>query len=339
MKESTYGTAENQKPQIDRTAEYTGGTVDYSVIEGSSRHNPVLIVPGFTGGRVALGGFAHELNYEGDREVIYSNQPVLDKQAKNELSIIDHHAQAILSIIKNEGLEDSPVDFVTHSMGAITAVRAAELAKFQGIRSFDSSQGSHAVFIAPAGSNDKENVFYLSGRWLKFITKDTFYKGQLDPTGEMSRAGVKNFWNDPSKTAKEIWELRKKAENSRGNTTKTDKEIRESRKKIDIYNYLGEWGLKPFVLGFASDSMYPDKVVGKVLENAGESLSGYAVPVDSGGIGAANVLDFWKKSGNRPRHIIRTKKAWAHHYRNANHADLQYHPERSVKAILQHLDR
>jgi pimeloyl-ACP methyl ester carboxylesterase len=318
VKESTPGTTENQNHQIDRTAEYSGGTVDYSVLEGSSRHNPVIVVPGFTGGRVTLGGFAHELNYEGNRDVIYSEQPVLSKSIKNDLSVIDHHAQAILSIIKNEGLEDGPVDFVTHSMGAMTAVRAAELAELENIRSFDFDQGSHTVFIAPAGSNDKENLFFLGGRWAKFITKNTFYRRQLDPTGEMAKADLKNFRRDPAKTVREIWELRKKS---------------------DIYSYLGRLGLKPFVLGFANDSMYPDKVIGKVLEAAGESLSGYAVPVDNGGIGAANVRDFRKKSGYQPWQLVQTKKAWAHHYRNANHADLQHHPQRTVKAVLQHLDR
>jgi hypothetical protein len=315
VKESTSGTAENQKPQINKTAEYNGGSVDYSVIEGSAEHNPILIVPGFTGGRTALQSFANELNDGSGRQVIFPDQPVLDKQQKNGLPIIDHHALALLSIIKNEKLEDSSVDFITHSLGAMIAVRAAELAKVQGIKSFESREGSHAIFVAPAGSNDKENIIFLGGRWVKFITKDTFYREQLDPTGEMKKAGQKNFSNNLGKTAKEVLELRKKS---------------------TIYSYIGDTGLKPFVLGYANDSMFPDKVIRRVLENSGTNLAGYSVPIDNGGVGAGNFEEFKAKTGLRSKEA---RQKWAHHYRNANHADLQYHPERTVKAILQVIDR
>jgi pimeloyl-ACP methyl ester carboxylesterase len=315
VNESAYSSTENQKYHIDRTAEYSGGTVVYSVIEGSTELNPVLVIPGFTGGRVALQKFAEELNSLGDREVIFSDQPVLDKTMKKDLSIVDYEARAVLAIIDAEGLKDTPLDVITHSFGAVIAVRAAELAKVRGIKSFDSSQGAHIVFVAPAGTNDKENLVSLGGRWVKFLAKDTFYKSQLDPTGEMSKAGLKNFWSDPAKTAKEILEIKKKDE---------------------IYAYLGSLGLQPFILGFANDSLYPHKVIGKVLEESGTQLSGYAVPIDNGVVGAANFSEFRKRSGLS---VKEAKKAWAHHYRNANHADLQYHPERTVKAILEFINR
>jgi len=315
VKQSAEPSAENKNRQINRSAEYSGGSVGYSILEGSVEHNPILIIPGFTGGRTALSEFANALNKESGREVIYSDQPVFGKQPKVKLSAINHQAEAILAIIKTEGMEDIPFDVITHSFGSMIAVKAAELAKEQGIMAFDTSEGSHTIFIAPGGTNDRENLAFLGGRWVKFLAKDTFYRGQLDPTGEMSKAGVKNFWSDPSKTAKEILALRKKDE---------------------IYAHLGDLGLKPFILGFANDSIYPHKVIENVLQDNAESLSGYAVPVDSGVIGAANFKSFVKKSGLS---VKEAKEAWAHHYRNANHADLQYHPERTVKAILQIINR
>lgn len=303
--------AENQNHQIDRTAEYAGGSVDYSILEGDIERRPFLIIPGFTGGRVALQNFATELNVESRRKVILPEQPSLAKHSKNQLAIINQHAEAILAIIKNEGLDDMPIDVITHSLGAVIAIKAAELAQAQGIRSFRSSEGSHAIFVAPAGSNDRENLFFLGGRWAKFIAKDTFYRPELDPTGRMAKAGFKNFTKDPAKTSKEILELRKKS---------------------SVYSQLGAAGLRPFILGYANDSMYPHKVIKQVLQDNDEALAGYSVPVDNGVVGAGSFNEFKRKTGLPAR---AAKRAWAHHYRNANHADLQYHPERTVKAILQ----
>jgi pimeloyl-ACP methyl ester carboxylesterase len=314
VNESTSKGAENKKysTESSRAAIYDGGHVEYSVIGTSDgSHNAVIIIPGFTGGRLALRDFARTLSEEGDREVILPDQPVI---ASSKLPVLDAHAEALLSVIESEGLIDEPVDFIAHSFGSIIAARAAELAKQRGIKSLDSNLGSHMVFIAPAGSNDKESLARLGGRWAKFIVQDTFYRGELDPDGTMSKAGVKNFFSSPSKTVKEIAVLSKK------------------EGKEDAYASFGKVGLRPYILSYARDDLYPYKVTRSVLERNAGTLLGSSVPIDSGGIGAGDFKEFKSKSGLGRKKAF---KAWAHHYRNANHADLQYHPERTVKAILQ----
>ncbi len=299
---------------------YRGGTIEYSVLEVSSDKNPVIIVPGFTEGRFVLRDFAKTMHDEGGSEVVFPDQPILAKGAK--LPILDHHAEALLSIIGFEGLANRPVDFIAHSLGALVAVRAAELAKDRGISSFDSEKGSHTIFIAPAGSNDKENLFYLGGRWLKFIQREanptplfSSLTRELDPTGEMLKAGQRNANANKPKTAKEVLVLAKKER---------------------IYRSLGDLGLKPFVFGYANDVLIPHKVVEAVLSRNVDSLAGYAAPIDNGVVGADSFKDFKAKTGLSGEEA---NKAWAHHYRNAGHNDLLFHPERTVKAILQVLEQ
>lgn len=315
MNSSAEHSAENKKPaQYDLTAEYKGGSVDYTVIEGYSENNPALIIPGFTEGRFVLDSFAQSLNNQGDRTVIFPDQPQIDKR-KTKLSIIDQHAEALLAIVEKEGLGQIPLDIITHSFGSLVAVRAAELAKDKGVTSFDHNEGSNAIFITPAGSNDKENLLFLGGRWVIFLKNGMAYGKELDPTGEMMKAGVKNFNKNLSKTIKETIALGKKS---------------------TIYENLGEVGLRPFVFGYASDDMYPHKVIKSIIKEGGEALDGYGVPIDTGGVGAGTFEEFKEKTGLAGKNA---KKAWAHHYRNAGHNDLLFHPERTVKAILQVIDR
>ena len=309
------------EPKIeDKATAYYGGFIEYSTVgDEHEEHNPVLIVPGFTGGRQVLEKFAVTLSSQGERKVIYPAQPTLDVKLQEGLPIVDHHAMALLEVIDAEGLRRRSVDIITHSFGSIVAVRMAELAKVMGMMSFDSEKGSHSVFISPAGSNDKENLVYLGGRWASFIGRsyiESFLSGkELDPTGAMTKAGVKNFTKDKVKTAKEVNSLSKKS---------------------SIYENLGNIGIKPFVLGYSNDYMFPDRVVKTAIKSNGSNLEGYAMPIDTGGIGAASFSEFKAKTGLTGKEA---RKSWTHHYRNAGHNDFQFHPERTVAAILQVIDR
>ena len=303
-----------------KNTEYPGGTVEYSVLGASSDKSPVIIVPGFTESRFVLRDFAETLHEQSGREVIFPDQPVFGKKTK--LSALDHHAEALLSIIGFERLSKHPVDFITHSFGSLVAARAAELAKERSITSFDSEKGSHTVFIAPAGSNNKESLLYLGGRWLKFIQREanptplfSSLTKELDPTGEMLKAGQKN---------------------ANANMAKTIEEVLVLVQKERIYKNLGDLGLRPFVFAYAKDVLVPHKVIKTVLEENADRLAGYAVPIDSGGVGADSFQDFKAKTGLFGKEA---NKAWAHHYRNAGHNDLLFHPERTVKAVLQVLEQ
>jgi pimeloyl-ACP methyl ester carboxylesterase len=304
---------ESKSVQVE--TDYAGGEVDYAVVGAPSEsHNPVFIIPGFTEGQEVLKNFAETLSEKGEREVIYPDQPKI----KDKKPILDHHAEALLAVIDNEGYSDRPVDLVAHSFGILVAVRAAEMAKERGLKCFDSEQGSNSVFISPAGSNDKENLLFLGGRWLRFVNREANpitalspLTKELDPDGSMAKAGQKNVMANLPKTLKEVAELSRKEK---------------------IYSRLGELGLKPHVFGYASDVLFPHKVIKNTLEDNNGSLDGYSVPVDNGGVGAGNFKEFKSKTGLSGKEA---KKAWAHHYRNAGHIDLLFHPDRTVKAILQ----
>jgi pimeloyl-ACP methyl ester carboxylesterase len=313
MTESTVAGAENKNssPEENKTAEYGGGRIEYSVLSAHTENrNPILIVPGFTGGQIALRVFAGSLNQLAGSEVILPDQPVLDKYLNEKIPIIDHQATALLKIIEQEGLTNRPLDLITHSMGSKIAFRLAELAKARSYHCFDSDEGSHSAFIAPAGSNDHENLIFLGGRWLKFLYRSMPYGKELDPTGKMMKAGVHNFMAQPKKTLQEVIEL---------------------SKKDNVYQNLGNTGLKPHVFLYAGDDLYPYKTIKKAVDTV-DSAAGFSMPIDNGATGARSFEEFKSRTGLSGK---QAKKEWAHHYRNAAHNDLQFHPERIVKAILE----
>jgi pimeloyl-ACP methyl ester carboxylesterase len=325
MSESASIGAENKNssPTENKSADYINGHIEYSVIEHpGNQHNAVLIVPGFTEGRFVFDKFASTMSRQGEREVIYPDQPVIAAGRRAKMPVIDHQALALLKIIEQEGLTEQPIDLIAHSFGSKIVFRLAELAKAKRYTCFDSKKGSHSVFISPAGSNPKENLLFLGGRFSRFMYREgnplprlNLLARELDPTGEMGRVGWKNFRSDKKKTAREVWQL---------------------SKKPDIYKHLGSVGLEPHVLGYAKDVMFPYRVVKKVIEDNGENLRGYSMPIDNKATGASSFREFKSKFEDKPGLTGRdAKRAWAHHYRNAGHNDLLFHPERTVKAILE----
>jgi pimeloyl-ACP methyl ester carboxylesterase len=316
VKDSLNEGLENQNlPIQEKSADYIGGTIEYSIVGYSNNNQPVLIVPGFTEGRFVLQDFAEALSEQGNCLVLFPDQPILERKQAGKMSVIDQHANALLKIIEAENLSDQPIDIITHSFGSLIAARMAELAKEQGYSTLDSNKGSRSVFIAPAGSNSKENLLYHGGRWAKFMARSLPYGKELDLTSEMMKAGAKNLLSNPLKTSKEVVGLGKKEK---------------------IYKGLGKSGLRPFILGYAADDMYPHKVIESVIQENGDNLVGYSMPIDSGGVGAENFKQFQLKTGLSGKEA---KKAWSHHYRNAGHNDLLFHPDRTVKAILQLWER
>lgn len=295
-------------------AEYNGGKVDYSVVGEMTEHNPVVLVPGFTISRLVQRDFANTLSEQGKREVIFLDQPELQRKPKQKLSAVDHQAEALLAVIEKEGLSNRPLDFVAHSFGSIVLTRAAEIAHERNLAVFDGAEGSKVVFIAPAGSNKWENIAYLGGRFGHFMVGGQPYGKELDPTGDWMKAGMDNFFKNPAKTAKEIIHLSKRER---------------------IYSGLGGLGIKPFIIGYPGDYLYPDRTIKKAVKKHGERISGYAMPIDTHGVGAKNLGDFKEKTGLNGKDA---RRHWAHHYRNAGHNDLLFHPERTVNAILPILD-
>lgn len=308
-----------QGTELEKTAEYEGGKVDYSVVGEITDHNPVVLVPGFTVGRLVQRDFANTLHEEGDRQVIFSEQPNFSWKPSMK-PVVDRHAEALLAIIEKEGLGNQPVDFVTHSFGSIIFTRAAELAKERSLNCFDSVSGSRAVFIAAAGTNEKEDIVKLSHRFAKFMVNGMPYGKELDPTGDWMKAGTKNFIKRPLKTAKEVNIL---------------------RKKENIYTKLGQMSIKPSFIGFNGDDLMPFSSSESVIMNEELDLGGYSVPINLESRPLAEAtkdLDFKEFMSLTGLDKKESVKEWARHHVGAGHNDLLFNPHRTVNAILPILD-
>lgn len=303
-----------------KIAEYIGGKIEYSVVGKSSEHNPVILIPGFTVGRLVQRDFAITLSEQGEREVIFSEQPTFTRKPSRKPAI-DRHAEALLAIIEAQRLENRPVDFIAHSFGSIVFSQAAELAKERGLTSFDSDKDSHAVFIAAAGTNDKENIVALGSRFAKFMWNGMPLGKKLDPDGEWMKAGTKNFIKRPVKTGKEINVLRQKEK---------------------IYTKLGEMGIKPAFLGYPSDDLMPFASSESIIMNDGLDLLGYSVPIDyesrplTGSAKDVDLKKFIKMTGLTKDEAV---KEWVRHPAGAGHNDFLFNPKRTVGAILYLLDK
>lgn len=309
-----------QNTEAQKTAEFGGGEVDYSVVgEATTEKNPVIIVPGFTVGRLVQRNFASVLHEQGQRQVIFSEQPDFSYMPSMK-PVIDRHAEALLAIVKAEELEMRAVDFVTHSFGSMIFVRAAELAKARGLKSFEAEKGSHAIFVSPAGSSSEENIVRLGGRFATFMINGTPLGKELDPTGEWMKAGTKNFVKRPIKTVREIAVL---------------------RKKEAIYKKLGVMGIKPVLIGYHSDDLMPFSISESVFMDEDFAGGGYSVPVDTASKPlASNISELSLKKYTEVSGLDKKEaaKTWARHHLGAGHNDLLFNPERTVRAILPVLD-
>lgn len=304
------------------TAHLDSGNLDYLHIgQETRRFNPVVVVPGFTQGIEVLEDFGIHLTQQGQREVFVLDQ--LQRQHRTLESLhplerlrqgVEEQADALVGFLANNELTDRPIDFVTNSLGASIAVRAAEIAHNQGWKSFSSDEGSRMVFISPAGSNNKEFILSLGGRFIWWMAKNTPSGKYLDPKGEMMKTGVKNALDDLKKTVNEVRAL--------------------ARSRIP-YERLGEIGIKPFILAYPGDQLMPYRIMGSNLETNLENLSGVASVVGGYDVGARNYSEFKKKTGLNGK---AAKEAWVHHYRSADHSDMQSHPERTASSVLQILN-
>lgn len=300
-----------------QTANYYAGSVDY-VVTGTPNpgRNRIMLVPGYTEGFVALGDFARALCDDNRHQVVLTDQP----RAKSK-NVLDVQAEAILQIIEDNGWQDEPMDFVSHSMGAIITMRAAELAKLRRWKCFDSKAGSRSIFIAPAGMYDQESIRKITPRYLKLLGQISSGDKKLDKT--IANNGIKEFF---------------------------DKPIQHSREALGpviheriVSGYLGEIGLKPTVFVYPEDPMYPHEIIaGRIIGNL-QDYQGYATPIDAvnkgvkAGYEDSSFEEFKQKSGLKVGNKEQ-KSIYQRHYLGAGHNDLLYNARRTADAVLQLLD-
>lgn len=318
-------------PEKIKTVEYRGGTIKYKTIgESNPAHHPILIIPGYTEGHIALTNFAEQLADE--RQVLVPEQPNYrsiikswSKGRKNAgLSAVDHQAEAMLAIIEDNDLSKQPVDLVAHSFGALILERAAELAQKRQWTCFDADRGARSVLIAPAGTYDKESLFKITPRFTKLLGAIASNETALNP--KIAKNGPKEFISKPIQHTREVWPI--------------------ARKKI-AYDQLANLKLRPFILQYVEDPLYSDGIIGPKIVSSLEYTAGYASPIDATGIQASSFEDFRTKfrikNGIEDEELTedqedKLKEEWSRHYRSAGHNDLLYNPQRTARAVLQFLD-
>jgi pimeloyl-ACP methyl ester carboxylesterase len=309
--------------------QYKDGELEYLYFNGGyadPTKNKIVVIPGFTQGIEVLEGFGEALGDDGSRAVFVLDQPKrfkkkFDKKFKGEIGL-DQQVDALLEFLIEEDLTEEPIDFVANSFGTSILAAAAIRANQLGIKSFKTQEGANTFFISAAGANQKESMKSLGKRWLGWMKKNAANDKVLDPTREMFKAGQKNFLGDVPKTLNEAVAL--------------------SKYKIN-FEELEKAGVKPVVIGYADDALMPFQEVAQNIEHMDGVVSlidheenAPILPNSRPYPGAKDRKEFEELA------YLETKSAkseWPHHYRAAEHNDMQFHPDRAARFILDVLSR
>lgn len=308
-----------------RTAEFDHGSITYTVYgEPNPEHNPIIWVSGAEQGRVNPKDIAETLAKKGQRQVLIYEQPVYSQDVPAKYKIdtdnaLNFLAEGVLAAAEDAGLigEGKVVDAAGHSLGGLVLDRIKQQAESRGMESFSQKKGSRQVLIAPTGSNDRENLVYLGGRWVPYMIKSMAEAKILDPEGLKGPALQKNTMADVPKFIGETAAMAKERIN---------------------YHKFGE----ALVLVYPEDRMFPENgpakngrkhgFVHQAIEN-GYPLS-FATPVNPEQVMLKGAKRLVAKValGTKARHD------YVRSHRGAGHNDPTDNPDRTVNTILAYLD-
>lgn len=309
---------EKQKDHVNESVHRLGfrdGTLEYLELQGSPDNNPIVLIPGFTEGKVSLHGFATELCTQGDATVLLPDQ--YERRKKGLLikeQAVHNQAKVLLAMIADRGLEHVPVDVVAHSFGSIIFDDMARQADELGWTCFEGELGSSVVFLAPAGTNPEETRHSLAKRFGGFVateSKTGWDKAALD-------AGPENVKKDPLKYVGEALAV-------------------SSREFVIDYGRLSKIGVRPHVVVYSNESVYPHELVGDTVGAALEAghIETYSSPLDSrkGGVGLLGVLSMQQliDDGMSKK---QAKAAWQHSNAGAQHNRFMIIPEVDAATVL-----
>jgi hypothetical protein len=151
-----------------------------------------------------------------DRQVLIYDQPIYSEvvSAKDKLdpkNALDFLANGVLAAAEAAGFigkdkdgNTKVVDVAAHSLGGLVLDRVKQLAQERKIKAFDQEHGAKIALIAPTGSNNRENYFWLGGRWAPYMAKSVIEGKTLDPSGEKGKALLKNTSADIPKGLGEV---------------------------------------------------------------------------------------------------------------------------------------
>jgi hypothetical protein len=294
--------------------------------------NKMVVVPGFTQGIEQLRTFGEALAENGQREVFVLDQlerykKMLDFSGKQGL---EQQVETLLALLEDRGLTHERVDFVGNSIASIVLAKAAIRADERGWNCFkhepdEEGRRSNTFFISPSGIKPKEGKISLGLRWALWIARNGGDDKILDPTREFYKAGQRHFFEDIPKTFNEYFA--------------------QAKNKID-FRKLGSAGIKPHIVGFANDMLMPYQDVTEYLDyiEGAHSLVDHAgnapiyKKVVDGEVqtlpypGAKSFDEFKALTGFTGKEA---RQHWVHHYRAAEHNNMQFNPDRTARFISQ----
>jgi len=247
----------------------TGETVAYVRLnESGNNEPPVLYIPGFSEGIIQKAPFAGALAAQGfDITFPHQNRKGIQRNPNRtyipgiplgKKDATYSYAMNNLAIIEAEGLENTPLNIITHSYGSLVFEAMQKIAHERKWQAFS---GANVVMLAPAGSNTDENVGSLVKRFIRKQIDDRKDVPKLfgDPTGEMLTAGLAQAKANIPRSLLEGWEL--------------------SQRKVD-YAGIVKGGIgRLTVLGYAEDGLYSHRLLDNAMRAAIKAGVSYANPV------------------------------------------------------------
>lgn len=292
----------------DRT--YLPGRKDESLpylylgAQNDEQKKKIFYVPGFSEGPEGKAPFGIEMAKRGYQVLIpgQNRQAVLE-DATNKLNASYTQALDYLAVIEHEGLMHESLDVVTHSYGTMVFEHMVRVAEERGWTCFDEAK---VAMLAPAGTNDKENMAKLGWRFGRSMLSEVASgKDFPDPDGTMMKASIKNLAANIPRTAREMFHL--------------------FREKVD-YEYLAKESKlgRMAIFSFAKDRLYPFRAQKKILQKIGELGIGVSAPVS------------YQQDNRRFRLFNRAKKIRGGD--GATHNDDSFNPGRVAGAVDQFLN-
>lgn len=327
---------EKDQPEYpnNHTVEFDQGSIRYSIIgEPNPAHHPIIWVSGAEQSRVNPIDIAEILATKGDRQVLIYEQPIYkdDVPAGSKMDAdkaLNFLADGVLAAAEDAGFigEGRVVDAAAHSLGGLVLDRVKQRAEKRGIGSFNQNNGSRQVLIAPTGSNVRENLAWIGGRWVPYMIKSIAEAKILDPGGLKGPALQKNVAADVPKFVGETKAM--------------------AKERID-YGKFGE----ALVLIYPEDRMFPENgparryrkrsfmkkpinrgFINNSLEN-GYPLS-FVTPTSPEKVANKGLKRWLAKSavGSEAR------RKYVRSHRGAGHNDPTDNPDRTANVLLNYFD-
>lgn len=218
-----------------------GSTVDYAIVKSGQEDAPkVFFIPGYTENLVGKAPFVMEMAAE-DFDVIFPHFTT-DKVLKNEDGKRDAtytRALDLLAIIEHEDMQDTTMQVVAHSWGALVFTEMQAIAKERGWTCFDETD---VVLAAPAGFKQHEKLTGFAKRFFPHLAGESkAIQTFPDYSKEMDKASKKNMFAAPIRSLLEV------------------KDVLTKRVDLARMHKLGAATIT--VVGYAQDLLFPSSVL------------------------------------------------------------------------------